>query len=124
VVLRALALAGWLVTIGAGCSTTPSEPLELDAGRLTVNNRSTNDWSNVEIWLNRAFRMTVPTIEAGSRLQVPLDAFVSGYGQRFNFSRMQIKDLRLNAVTKDGGPVEIQKQFSRGALVDALGRRP
>jgi len=37
----------------------------------------------------------VPKIAAGSRLQVPLDSFVAGFGQRFDFHRTQVTDVRL-----------------------------
>ena len=39
----------------------------------------------------------VPKIPAGSRFKAPLDAFVAGYGQRFEFNRMQITDVQLTA---------------------------
>ena len=41
--------------------------------------------------------MTTPSIPPGGRFQAPLDTFVAGFGQRFDFSRMQVKDLRLTA---------------------------
>ena len=50
-----------------------------------------------------------------------LDNFVAGYGQRFQFRRMQIHDLRLTAKLPDGSPLEIKKEFAAGGLAGALG---
>ena len=69
---------------------------------LTVDNRSANDWTGVEIWLNRNHSVRMASIPAGGRVQVPLDAFVAGFGQRFNYRRTQITDLRLKAKLPDG----------------------
>ena len=38
---------------------------------LTVDNRTSDDWTHVEIWLNTYFRITVASIPATSRFQVP-----------------------------------------------------
>ena len=106
---------------GAACRTTPPiEPLKLDGNLLVVSNQTANDWSNVEIWLNMYFRMTTSSIRSGGRFQAPLDAFISGYGQRFDFKRMQVKDLRLKARLPDGKPIEIVKEFEVGGLAGAL----
>lgn len=104
----------------AACSQPPADPLQLDRNILTVDNRSSSDWNDVEIWLNRYFRVTVKQIPAGSRFQAPLDTFVAGFGQRFNFHSMQVKDLRLTAKLPDGKPLEIRKQFEAGGLAGVL----
>ena len=91
----------------AGCSSPPAvEPLKLDGNTLTVNNRTSREWTNVEIWINRYYRVTTRSIPPGGRFQAPLDVFVSGYAQRFDFRRAQIKDVRLNAKLPDGQPLE------------------
>jgi hypothetical protein len=83
---------------------------------LTVDNRSANEWKNVEIWLNTYYRVKTDSIPANGRFQAPLDSFVAGFGQRFQFRRMQVKELKLNATLPDGKPLEIKKQFSVGGL--------
>jgi hypothetical protein len=109
------------VLAAAGCRSVPEEPLQLERNLLTVSNRSSSDWSNVEVWLNTYYRVTTASVPAGSRFQAPLDTFVAGYGQRFDFHRMQVKDLRLTAKLPDGKPLEIKKQFEKGGLAGALG---
>lgn len=112
------------VALTAGCTERPVDPLQLEGNRLTVDNRTSDDWTDVEIWLNRVYRITVPRIAAGSRFTAPLDVFVAGFGQRFDFKRQQITDLRLAAKTADGTPVELVKQFEKSGLAGALGGKP
>ena len=111
-----------LVVFAIGCREKPPiEPLKLERGMLTVDNRTSNDWTGVEIWLNRNHSVRVASIPAGARQQVPLDAFVAGFGQRFNYKRTQITDLRLKATLPDGTPLEIKKEFTVGGLEGAFG---
>ena len=46
----------------AGCVDIPPDPLQLDRGMLTVDNHTAADWNDVEIWINRYYRVTVPKI--------------------------------------------------------------
>jgi len=109
------------LTAGGCRERPPVEPLKLDGNMLTVDNRSTTDWNSVEIWLNRNHSVRTASIPAGGRLQVPLDAFVAGFGQRFNYRRTQITDLRLKATLPDGTPLELTKAFTVGGLEGAFG---
>ena len=108
----------------AGCRKLPIEPLKLERNMLTVTNESARDWTNVEIWLNTYYRVTTSSLPAGGRLQAPLDTFVAGFGQRFDFQQMQVKDLRLTAKLPDGTPFELKKPFEVGGLAGVLGRKP
>jgi hypothetical protein len=117
VMLRALVVTVALAAAaGAACSKPNVDPLQLDRGILTVSNTTPDAWSNVEIWVNQQFRVTVPSIAAHSRFQVPLNSFVEGFGRRFDFSRMQIRDLRLTAKTSGGAPVELKMEFQKGGV--------
>src|SRR5580693_2433582 len=121
--LRCAMTAALLSVATAGCSGPAGapDPMQLDGTMLTVDNRTSSDWTGVEIWLNRYFRVTTASIPAGGRFQAPLDVFVSGYLQRFDVRRMQINDLTLTAKLPDGTPLELKKQFQAGGLVGALG---
>lgn len=127
-----LGLRGFLAAIAcalavASCRSIPPDPLVLDGATLIVNNRSAQDWTGVEIWLNTYYRATIPSIAAGGRLTAPLNTFINGFGYRFDFRRAQIKDLRLTATLPDGKPLEIKKAFEvsglKGALGDVGGKR-
>jgi hypothetical protein len=123
VVNRAL-LAGFAIAVTAflaACSRPAAEPLQLERNRLTVENQSPHDWTGVEIWLNTYYWVTTPSIPAGGRFQVGLDSFVAGFGQRFDFRRAQVSDLRLSAKLPDGKPLELKKQFTSSGLAGILG---
>lgn len=109
-----------VLLFAAACRERPVEVLQLDSSQLTVLNHSGGDWSDIEIWINRQFRVTTPRIFNGQAFHARLEHFVTGYGQKFNFSRMQINDVRMSAKGADGKPFEIVKQFSGNALSDAL----
>ena len=111
VVCGALALA---------CYAPPPEPMTLKGGTLTVDNRSKQNWSNVEVWLNTYYRMQFKEIPAGGRMQAPLDFFVAGFGQHFNFNKQQVRDLRLTAKLPDGKPLEVKKEFELDGLDSVL----
>lgn len=87
---------------------------------LTVDNRTPRGWTNVEVWLNTYYRGRMPPIPGGGRLQVPLDSFTTGFGQRFDFHRMQVKTLELHGTLPDGKPFELKKPFEVGGLTGAL----
>ncbi|MCU1384376.1 MAG: hypothetical protein JWL71_3073 [Acidobacteria bacterium] len=120
--MRAAAAIAALAMAISGCRNQPPvEPLKLEGNLLTVDNRSKEDWTGVDIWLNRNHRVMVPSIKAGARLQVPLDSFVAGFGQRFDFQHTQVTDVRLTAKRPDGTPLELTMPFREGGLAGALG---
>src|SRR5712692_1301123 len=102
--------------LAARCSKPPVDPLQLDRNMLTVDNRTSTDWTNVEIWLNTYYRVTVRSIPKKRRFYAPLDTFVTGFGQRFDFRRAQVRDLRLTATLPDGRLLELKKQFEASGL--------
>ena len=116
-------LAGlFVVAISSACGDPSSDPLTLDSNFLTVDNRTSQEWKHVEVWLNTYYRVTTPSLPPGGRFQAPLDVFVAGFGQRFDFHRMQVKDLRLTAKLPDGKPLELKKHFQPGGLAGYLPR--
>lgn len=109
-------------TFAPACSTKPpAAPLQLDAGRLTVTNNTRDEWTQVQIWVNRQYRLTVESIPAGQQLQTPLSIFVEAYGRRFDFSKQQIKDLRLEAKKKNGDPVDVRMDLKGSGLAGLAG---
>ena len=87
-------------------------------GRQPLDERLDQRRDLAEPELTASRRASIP---AGGRLQVPLDAFVAGFGQRFDYRRTQITDLRLKAKLPDGTPLELKKEFTVGGLEGALG---
>ena len=117
----ALIVAAIVSIPSEGCYKAPEEPLKLEGNMITVSNVSHDEWTNVEIWLNQQFRMITPSIPPGGRFQATLDTFVTGFGHRFNFKRMQVKDVRLKAKLPDGKPMELKMPFYVGGLEGAFG---
>ena len=110
----------YAATLAAGCVQLPPDALTIEGNRLTVDNRTSREWSNVEVWLNTYYRITAKSIPPGGRLQAPLDMFVAGLGQRFDFRHAQIHTLRLTARLPDGQPLEVNKVFEGNGLKGAL----
>jgi hypothetical protein len=109
-----------LLATAAGCGRVPIEPLKLEGNLLTVDNRTSREWTHVEIWLNNYYRVTADSIPPGGHFTAPLDTFVDGFSRRFDYRRAQIKALRLNANLPDGQPIELNKEFYVGGLAGAL----
>jgi len=116
-------LAGLFIVAISSCGDLPSDPLTLDGNFLTVDNRTSQEWKNIEVWLNTYYRVTTPSLPPGGRFQAPLDVFVAGFGQRFDFHRMQVNDLRLTARLPDGKPLELKKHFQAGGIAGYLPRK-
>ena len=118
--MRALLAAAVLTTISlsiTACAKTPAvEPFLLEGSRLTVNNTSSDNWTDVEIKINRQYRVAAPQILSGQRFDVSLDAFLDVYGNHFYYRRQQIKDVHLTARVKDGPPVDTHMDFHRSGL--------
>jgi hypothetical protein len=118
-VLAAIAIAASAAAFGA-CAKPRGEPLKLEGQILTAQNQSSDDWTDVEIWINRQFRVTTKKLLAGQVFRARLEHFVTGYGQQFRFSQIQIRDVRMKAKRPDGTPVEVVREFQSDSLSDAL----
>jgi hypothetical protein len=106
----ALRLALVCTALLAACSSPPAGPaLQVERNFVIVDNRTPDDWLDVEVWVNRQYRVTAPRIAAGTRFTTTLDTFVAGFGQRFDAQRQRVDDLRLTARTPGGERIEIER---------------
>jgi len=94
--LLVLAAAVVVSISSTGCNKAPEEPLKLEGNMLTVSNVSDDEWTHVEIWLNRNFRMITPSIPPGKRFQASLDTFVTGEGPHWTYTTAE--DLGVNVL--------------------------
>jgi hypothetical protein len=106
--------------LASGCSGRQPPAIQVERNLVVVDNRTSGDWLQVEIWINRQYRVTAPRIAARSRFTAPLDVFVAGFGQRFDRRKQRIDDLRLKAKASDGGAVEIVYRTPKSGLAGAL----
>jgi hypothetical protein len=100
----------------ACASKPPIDPLRLDGNRLVVNNRTPDDWTDVEIKINRQYRVVVPQITAGQRFDASLEVFLDVYGNHFRYAHQQVKDVRLTGKLQNGQAVDLTMDFARGGL--------
>jgi hypothetical protein len=94
-----LVLAAWLLSSSA-CQPAP-EPIKVEGNMVHVENQTSREWTDVEIWVNNHYRATRAKMLPGERLQVPLDVFVAGFGQRFDVRRQAVRGIEVTA--KQGG---------------------
>ena len=118
---RPIVLVALSFALAGACSGPRPEPLQLDGNMLTVYNSTSQEWSNVEIYLNSYYRVVTQRIAAHGQFKAPLDVFVEAYGRRFDFKRAQVKALQLKARLPDGKELVLDKTFQLSGLAGALG---
>lgn len=72
-----------------------------------VENQTVQVWTEIEIWVNDQYRVTKGSMAPGERFVVPLDAFVAGFGQRFDARRQQVAGVEVTARAADGARVTL-----------------
>jgi hypothetical protein len=103
-----LAVATGLVLTLAAVSCTPRrDPIRVERRAVIVENQSAVEWRQVEIWVNDHYRVTASSIAAGSVLSAPLDAFVAGFGQRFDPRRQSVTGIEVTATDAEGRAVTL-----------------
>jgi len=101
------ALLAILALAGQACSSDPPKDIVVEGRALAVVNHSTEAWDNVEIWLNDHYRVTRSRMQPGERFDVPLNAFVAGFGQRFSPGRQVTRGIEVTATTRSGHAVRL-----------------
>jgi hypothetical protein len=106
--------AAWLGVIltaaalpGAACRDEPPEPITFVDRAIVVQNLTSDEWQNVEVWLNHHYRVTKSRMPPGERFSIPFSAFVAGFGQRFDAARQPIRGVEVNAAGPGGAKVRI-----------------
>ncbi len=102
-VLVCVLLAGALVT---GCAER-RPAIVMQATTVSVENQTGERWTDVEVWMNDHYRVTARALEPGGRLVVPLDAFVAGFGQRFDRRRQAVFGIEVTARAASGRDVRL-----------------
>jgi hypothetical protein len=74
---------------------------------VIVENQTAVEWRQVEIWVNDHYRVTASSIAAGSSLSAPLDAFVAGFGQRFDPRRQGVTGIEVTAIDTENKAVKL-----------------
>jgi hypothetical protein len=95
-----------VLVLGAGCRER-REPIRVERGTLIVENQTSQDWTDLEVWLNDHYRVTTRRLEAGGQFVIPLRTFVAGFGQRFDPQRQHVEGVEVTAAAADGEPVRL-----------------
>ena len=96
------------VAVGVGGCGEDRRSITLESHQVIVENQTGDRWTNVEIWLNDHYRVTVRELLPGGRLTVPFDTFVAGFGQRFDRRRQAPFGIEVTARTERGGEIRIE----------------
>jgi hypothetical protein len=103
-----------LVVVVAGtllvrhCRSDVRQAIRVEEHRLVITNLTGTPWSDVEVWLNNYYRAQAPAVAPEQRLEIPLDVFVAGWGQRFDRNRQAPTGVELTARGADGKPVTLR----------------
>jgi hypothetical protein len=87
------------------------EPLQLKGDLLTIENRSGQDWSSVQVTLNTFYRVATSSIANGGKAQARLDSFVDNYNRKFDPGRTSTRNFHLTAKLPDGKTYEARRQY-------------
>jgi len=102
-----VAVAVALAASASGCRAPEPRPITIGDRAITVENRTADVWQNVEVWVNDHYRVTKPTMAPKERFAIPMNAFVAGFGQRYDPVRQILKGVEVTATTADGRPVTL-----------------
>lgn len=111
-VSRLVLLVVLLLVVGASllsrcCRTDERQAIRVEEDRVVVTNLTGTSWSDVTLWLNEYYRAQAPSLAPNQRLEVPLDVFVAGFGQRFDRERQPPAGLVLTAHGGDGTAITL-----------------
>jgi hypothetical protein len=105
--------AAWIALATAISCVACSEarnPIAIQEGQLVVENQTSSEWTNVVITVNDHFRGGAATLRPGGRVHAPLNDLQTGFGQRFDRSRMSVKKVIVTATDAAGEPVKLEWQ--------------
>jgi hypothetical protein len=91
----------------SACRRIPPEPITFTGRAVVVENLTTDEWQNVEVWLNDHYRVTKSRMPPGELFSIPLSAFVAGFGQRFDAARQPIRGIEVAAAAPGGRAVKL-----------------
>jgi hypothetical protein len=108
---------GWCLAVGSlltvaaglgvpGCRAPTPEPITFQGRAVVVENVTADEWQNVEVWLNDHYRVTKSRMPPGERFNIPLSAFVAGFGQRYDAARQTIRGVEVTATAPGGRAVK------------------
>lgn len=87
----------------------PPEPIEVDPDRqVTVFNRTTQEWLDLEVRVNRYYVVPLPSLAAGGRFDLPVSRLQGGFGRYFDPARENIRQVEVTGRARDGSAVRLE----------------
>jgi hypothetical protein len=99
-------LACVVIALAAPACGEERDPIQVEGAIVTVTNSSSDEWQDVEVWVNDHYRATADSVPAGGRLDVPLRNMVTGFGQRYDPRRQPVSGIEVTA-RSTGGDVRL-----------------
>jgi hypothetical protein len=107
---RAAWIAALTTAITCAACSDARAPIAIQEGQLVVENQTSSEWKNVVITVNDHFRGGAATLEPGGRVHAPLNQLQTGFGHRFDRSRMSVAKVVVTATDASGEPVKLEWQ--------------
>jgi hypothetical protein len=96
------AIAGAIVFAASTGCKGKLDPIQVHGTRIAVENQTSSEWRDVEVWVNHHYRATAKTVAAGGRLDIPVRLLVTGFGQPFDPVRQRVSGIEVTARSADG----------------------
>jgi hypothetical protein len=97
------------LVLAAGCRVAP-DAIQVERGRVSILNQTDEDWVDVEVRVNRYYLARAPRLQAGGRLDAPINRFQGGFGRYLDPRRERIQRVDVTARTSAGSPVTLTWQ--------------
>ena len=94
VLFVALGMLVWSVA----CSPEP-DPIAVDRDRISVLNRSSAEWRDLELRVNRYYMVKVASLARDGRFDAPIRRLQGGFGRYFDPTREQVRLVQVTATS-------------------------
>ena len=102
------AIAAALVVLATAACEERRDPITLEEGVITIENQTASEWKNVRVVVNDYFGGGAPSLGPGQRMNAVLSNMQTGFGQRFDRSRISVYKIEVTATNDDGEPVRLK----------------
>ena len=103
------------IAVAAVACTQYRDPIVVEEGLITIENQTDSEWKDIQVVVNDYFGARAPSLAAGARMNAVLSGMQTGFGQRFDRSRMSVYKIEVFAKDASGNPVKLKWGTDRTA---------
>jgi hypothetical protein len=103
------------LTVATAACTQYREPIIVEEGVITIENQTNSEWKDIRVVVNDYFGGSAPSLAPGARMNAILSGMQTGFGQRFDRSRMSVYKIEVFAKDAAGNPVKLKWGSDRTA---------